>query len=34
MLLNGRHILQESQDTHRILLAIDDITHRHEKKRT
>jgi len=34
MLLNGRHILQDSQDTQRILLAIEDITHRREKKRT
>jgi len=34
MLLNGRHILQESQDTQRILLAIEDITHSREKKRT
>ncbi|MGA2678929.1 MAG: CheR family methyltransferase [Sedimentisphaerales bacterium] len=34
MLLNGRHILQENQDTQRILLAIEDITRRHEKKRT
>jgi len=33
MLLNGRHILQESQDTPRILLALEDITHRREKKR-
>ena len=34
MLLNGRRILQESQDAQRILLAIEDITHHHEKKRT
>jgi two-component system, chemotaxis family, CheB/CheR fusion protein len=34
MLLNGRHILQDSQDTQRILLAIEDITHRREKKRS
>ncbi|MDD5064259.1 MAG: chemotaxis protein CheB [Phycisphaerae bacterium] len=34
MLLNGRHILQENQDKQRILLAIEDITHRHEKKLT
>jgi two-component system CheB/CheR fusion protein len=34
MLLNGRHILQENQDTQRILLAIEDITHSHEKKKT
>jgi two-component system, chemotaxis family, CheB/CheR fusion protein len=34
MLLNGRHILQENQDTQRILLAIEDITHHHEKKST
>jgi two-component system CheB/CheR fusion protein len=34
MLLNGRHILQEGQDTQRILLAIEDITHHHEKKKT
>ena len=33
-LLNGRRILQESQDAQRILLAIEDITHHHEKKRT
>lgn len=32
MLLNGRHILQDSQDTQRILLAIEDITHRRGKK--
>jgi two-component system CheB/CheR fusion protein len=34
MLLNGRHILQDSQYPQRILLAIEDITHRREKKRT
>jgi len=32
MLLNGRHIVQGSQDARRILLAIEDITYRHEKK--
>ncbi|MGD0553069.1 MAG: CheR family methyltransferase [Sedimentisphaerales bacterium] len=34
MLLNGRHILQENQDAQRILLAIEDVTHSHEKKKT